>query len=140
MPQANQPWEVPAAERIAGISAFGFTGTNVHVLLRGEVRDPSERSDGDGSRPWPLCLSAHTDEALRDMAASYERFLAAGEASAAAVCRSAALGRSPLKARLLVFGRGSAELAVALADWRRGSMQACLLSWTKGLAARARPS
>ncbi len=54
------------------------------------------------------------------MAASYERFLAAGEASAAAVCRSAALGRSPLKARLLVFGRGSAELAVALADWRRG--------------------
>lgn len=140
VPQANQPWEVPAAERIAGISAFGFTGTNVHVLLRGEVRDPSERSDGDGSRPWPLCLSAHTDEALRDMAASYERFLAAGEASAAAVCRSAALGRSPLKARLLVFGRGSAELAVALADWRRGSMQACLLSWTKGLAARARPS
>lgn len=120
VPQANQPWEVPAAERIAGISAFGFTGTNVHVLLRGEVRDPSERSDGDGSRPWPLCLSAHTDEALRDMAASYERFLAAGEASAAAVCRSAALGRSPLKARLLVFGRGSAELAVALADWRRG--------------------
>ncbi|WP_049290115.1 ketoacyl-synthetase C-terminal extension domain-containing protein, partial [Pseudomonas aeruginosa] len=105
VPQANQPWEVPAAERIAGISAFGFTGTNVHVLLRGEVRDPSERSDGDGSRPWPLCLSAHTDEALRDMAASYERFLAAGEASAAAVCRSAALGRSPLKARLLVFGR-----------------------------------
>ncbi|HIE6243680.1 TPA: beta-ketoacyl synthase N-terminal-like domain-containing protein [Pseudomonas aeruginosa] len=120
VPQANQPWEVPAAERIAGISAFGFTGTNVHVLLRGEVRDPSERSDGDGSRPWPLCLSAHTYEALRDMAASYERFLAAGEASAAAVCRSAALGRSPLKARLLVFGRGSAELAVALADWRRG--------------------
>ncbi|MGA4816912.1 hypothetical protein ACPA9J_27375 [Pseudomonas aeruginosa] len=68
-----------------------------------------------------MCLSAHTDEALRDMAASYERFLAAGEASVAAVCRSAALGRSPLKARLLVFRtRFQPSSRVALADWRRG--------------------
>ncbi|WP_103337761.1 type I polyketide synthase [Amycolatopsis sp. CA-126428] len=29
------PWLTPAADRIAGVSAFGFGGTNFHVVLRG---------------------------------------------------------------------------------------------------------
>ncbi|MEV7983431.1 beta-ketoacyl synthase N-terminal-like domain-containing protein, partial [Streptomyces sp. NPDC086519] len=28
-----RPWAVPAAERVAGVSAFGFGGTNFHVVL-----------------------------------------------------------------------------------------------------------
>ncbi|MER7786647.1 SDR family oxidoreductase [Streptomyces sp. NPDC097640] len=29
-----RPWPVPPAERVAGVSAFGFGGTNFHVVLR----------------------------------------------------------------------------------------------------------
>ncbi len=32
--QAARPWAVPPAERVAGVSAFGFGGANFHVVLR----------------------------------------------------------------------------------------------------------
>ncbi|MFJ8944412.1 SDR family oxidoreductase [Streptomyces sp. NPDC102395] len=48
-----RPWAVPAAERLAGVSAFGFGGTNFHVVLA---------AHGDGVPPvravdaWPAEL------------------------------------------------------------------------------------
>ena len=43
-----QPWDAPAAGvRRAGVSAFGFGGTNFHVVLEEYVPRPPERSDSE---------------------------------------------------------------------------------------------
>jgi acyl transferase domain-containing protein/NAD(P)H-dependent flavin oxidoreductase YrpB (nitropropane dioxygenase family) len=48
-----QPWAAPADERVAGVSAFGFGGTNFHVVLRahGDTIPPEQGLDA-----WPAEL------------------------------------------------------------------------------------
>ncbi|WP_420117686.1 beta-ketoacyl synthase N-terminal-like domain-containing protein, partial [Micromonospora sp.] len=48
-----RPWPVPAAERIAGVSAFGFGGTNFHVVLSAHANAPEPRH---AQRIWPAEL------------------------------------------------------------------------------------
>ncbi|MCP3802450.1 SDR family NAD(P)-dependent oxidoreductase [Allokutzneria sp. A3M-2-11 16] len=50
---AALPWEAEPAERVAGVSAFGFGGTNFHVVLRGYDGGPAPRHVGD---QWPAEL------------------------------------------------------------------------------------
>ncbi|MGW1870879.1 SDR family oxidoreductase [Streptomyces mauvecolor] len=46
------PWPAPMAERLAGVSAFGFGGTNFHVVLRGHDSPPPTH----GRWFWPAEL------------------------------------------------------------------------------------
>ncbi|MDG4765695.1 SDR family NAD(P)-dependent oxidoreductase [Solwaraspora sp. WMMD406] len=48
-----RPWVAPAAERIAGVSAFGFGGTNFHVVLSAYANAPEPRHARDD---WPAEL------------------------------------------------------------------------------------
>ncbi|WP_438037264.1 SDR family NAD(P)-dependent oxidoreductase [Sorangium sp. So ce204] len=59
-------WDVPpGAPRQAAVSAFGFSGTNAHVIVR-EASDVPDRERAPDARPWYLvALSAKTHEALR---------------------------------------------------------------------------
>ncbi|GGJ91070.1 hypothetical protein GCM10011583_23090 [Streptomyces camponoticapitis] len=41
---AAAPWAVEPAERVAGVSAFGFGGTNFHVVLRAYTQAPPAHS------------------------------------------------------------------------------------------------
>jgi acyl transferase domain-containing protein/NAD(P)H-dependent flavin oxidoreductase YrpB (nitropropane dioxygenase family) len=49
---AARPWPRPPAERVAGVSAFGFGGTNFHAVLRGHA-GPAPRH---GLDQWPAEL------------------------------------------------------------------------------------
>ncbi|GCE00498.1 type I polyketide synthase [Embleya hyalina] len=65
------PWPRSARPRIAGVSAFGISGTNAHVLVSeaDEADDaPAARSAVPGGRPVPWVLSAKTPAALRELA------------------------------------------------------------------------
>jgi len=48
-----QPWAAPPADRVAGVSAFGFGGTNFHVVLRAHDATHSPRH---GLDEWPAEL------------------------------------------------------------------------------------
>ncbi|WP_372411376.1 SDR family NAD(P)-dependent oxidoreductase [Streptomyces luteireticuli] len=48
-----RPWAEDPAERVAGVSAFGFGGTNFHVVLRGHEAGPPPRHGLDA---WPAEL------------------------------------------------------------------------------------
>ncbi|MFI5590949.1 SDR family NAD(P)-dependent oxidoreductase [Amycolatopsis sp. NPDC051758] len=61
---AAQPWAAPAAERIAGVSAFGFGGTNFHVVLGAHDSVPPAQTADE----WPAELFLFTsDTAVRDL-------------------------------------------------------------------------
>jgi acyl transferase domain-containing protein/NAD(P)H-dependent flavin oxidoreductase YrpB (nitropropane dioxygenase family) len=50
---ATRPWVSPARERIAGVSSFGFGGTNFHVVLAGHGAGPEPRHS---AQEWPAEL------------------------------------------------------------------------------------
>ncbi|MFF1612491.1 SDR family NAD(P)-dependent oxidoreductase [Amycolatopsis sp. NPDC058278] len=55
---AAQPWTAPPAERLAGVSAFGFGGTNFHVVLGAHDGVPPAQAADE----WPAELFTFTTE------------------------------------------------------------------------------
>ncbi|MEO7275553.1 MAG: type I polyketide synthase, partial [Vicinamibacterales bacterium] len=124
-----RPWPTAGAPRIAGVSSFGFSGTNAHVLIAEAPARVARATPAPGSQPegvapryHVLPLSARTPEALRAVVTSYDAWLAAHPGSAIAdVCHTAGVGRSHLehRAALLVdTTERTRELLAALADER----------------------
>lgn len=123
---AATPWERGDRSRMAGISSFGFTGTNAHVIVEeapAADRHPAapEAHPADG-RFSVLPLSARTPAALVEIAQRYRDWLAAHpDAALSDVCLTAGAGRSHFehRAALVVNSTTSAtELLGALADDR----------------------
>ncbi len=122
-------WERNGRPRIAGVSSFGFAGTNAHVILEEAPEQtaqpaaaPSPVDQPGGRRFSILPLSARTPDALVQVADLYRSWLSAHpEATLADVCFTAGAGRAHLehRAALVVNSRESAiELLGALADDR----------------------
>ncbi|MFD7982538.1 SDR family NAD(P)-dependent oxidoreductase, partial [Kitasatospora indigofera] len=110
-----RPWPETGRPRRAGVSAFGISGTNAHVVIEAAAEEPagvSTRSAG-GAVPW--MLSGKSDDALREQARRLGAFLAGHpEVGAAAVGRALA-GRSRFDHRAVLSG---AEALEALAEGR----------------------
>ncbi|QRN93952.1 SDR family NAD(P)-dependent oxidoreductase [Archangium violaceum] len=101
-------WEPTQGRRIAGVSSFGFSGTNAHVVL--EEAPPMPEQKQEVERPeHVLVLSARSAEALRALSGNYARVLEGGE-SLGDVCFTAAVGRAALEHRLAVVGGSGALL------------------------------
>ncbi|MGQ9351920.1 type I polyketide synthase [Mycolicibacterium gilvum] len=109
--------------RIAGVSSFGFAGTNAHVILEEAplAAEPAQESVDDG-RFTLLPLSARTPAALMAVADRYRDWLVANpDATLADLCFTAGTARSHLehRAALVVNTREAAlDLLGALADDR----------------------
>jgi acyl transferase domain-containing protein len=100
-------------ERVAGVSSFGFSGTNAHAILSA-APTPTGRA-ATAPRPLILPLSARTEPALRVLAGRMADHLAATpDADVRAACLTLATGRAALPQRLAVVGASSAELVPAL--------------------------
>ncbi len=113
------------ARRIAGISAFGFSGMNAHVLIaEAPAAAPAEAPapNTPAARPlFALPLSARSDAALAALAQRYADHLDAAPSDALAdVCASAAIGRSHLPLRSLLVAPDRAGMAAQLRELARG--------------------
>ncbi|TAJ15956.1 MAG: SDR family NAD(P)-dependent oxidoreductase, partial [Planctomycetota bacterium] len=102
------------APRRVGVSSFGFSGTNGHVVI-GEAPAPQPRSDAVARPAELVLLSAATPTALRASAARLRAHLAAhAELALPDVARTLAVGRAALRERLALCVRDRAELEAAL--------------------------
>lgn len=111
IPTRRQPWPTPAERRFAGVSAFGFGGTNCHVILE----EVPNRVPVDADRPLHLLtLSAKSETALQVLTERYISRLANHPASPADICFSANSGRSHFAFRLAVTGESTAQLSTGL--------------------------
>ena len=114
IPTELRSWESGSGPRLAGISSFGFGGTNAHVVLEEAPEIPIER-DGKAWRTYLLPVSAHQPEALRALAEAYQSALRPleGDALYDAVYK-ASRGRTQAGFRLAVTGKTGSELATNL--------------------------
>ncbi|KZL50739.1 polyketide synthase [Nodularia spumigena CENA596] len=101
IPTTCTPWH---GKKIAGVSSFGFSGTNAHVILSKNDSLPLPRGGlGRGlERPLQiLTLSAKTETALQQLAKNYINHLQ--DIDWADICYSANTGRSKLEYRLAII-------------------------------------
>ncbi|MEU4253206.1 type I polyketide synthase [Amycolatopsis sp. NPDC026612] len=105
------PWPETGHARRAGVSAFGVSGTNAHLVLEaGEPEPPSPVQQG--LTLWPL--SAKDEPALHEQARRL-RAAVGEDAPVAEVGRTLATGRAALEHRAVVLGDRD-QLLAGLAD------------------------
>jgi acyl transferase domain-containing protein/NADPH:quinone reductase-like Zn-dependent oxidoreductase/SAM-dependent methyltransferase/acyl carrier protein len=119
VPTSALPWEPIDGRRIAGVSSFGFSGTNAHVVIE-EAPPAAPVSGGTAYPSCLLTLSARTDTALRTIA---RRYAEAGkncvDSELADFCFAANTGRAHLPQRATIVAHTVDELRsrlLAVAD------------------------
>lgn len=114
VPTQLRQWKPINGRRIAGVSSFGFSGTNVHVVL--EEAPLSPVAEAAMERPYHLLtVSAKTAHGLTAQVDKYRaRLQAHDEDRLADLCYTANAGRAHFSQRLIVGGQTRAELAVKL--------------------------
>jgi acyl transferase domain-containing protein/SAM-dependent methyltransferase/acyl carrier protein len=121
LPTTALPWPADT-DRNAGVSSFGFGGTNAHLVLR---EAPARRA---APTPEPtaieqaqlLTVSAHSAASLRLLAEDYAAALEPASAPLTDLCYTASLRRTHHEHRLAVPGGSAAQMADALRAFLRG--------------------
>lgn len=147
--QTLAPWPQGSSLAVAGVSSFGFAGTNAHVVLeqveeqgrQGEsvhTDNLSEQSPPASLLPLQpnpticdhthlLPLSAHSPEAVKSLAQAYQDFLATKELDAALlqdICYTASVRRTHHEHRLALLAHSPAEFRERLQDFLQGASDA----------------
>ena len=121
------PWDKSDKPRIAGVSAFGLSGTNAHVILQEAPADARAATDSPAPTTYLLPLSAKSEPALIALAHAYGAVLSAAKGDALAdIVYSASVRRSHHSHRLAVVGETAEQLADQLSQWTGGQSSAGL--------------
>jgi acyl transferase domain-containing protein len=114
IPTQRIRWQGIDGRRIAGVSSFGFSGTNAHLILDAAppVPAPVEDSASPDRGSHLLVLSAKSPGALKELAGRFEQHLRGHpDESFADVCFTAGAGRAHPAHRLAVVAGAAAEAA-----------------------------
>ncbi|MEA5581858.1 MupA/Atu3671 family FMN-dependent luciferase-like monooxygenase [Nodularia harveyana UHCC-0300] len=119
VPTKSTPWQTPEPSRIAGVSSFGMSGTNVHIVLENHLTAVENQKSTVPELPLHLLtLSAKTEKALQELAKKYTNYLQTHpEISLAELCVTANTGRTHFEHRLAVVTDSIAQLQTQLHGW-----------------------
>lgn len=126
VPTKLQAWPRGEKPRFAGISGFGISGTNAHVVIeeapKEAVSPQEEQSQNPVERPLHiLTLSAKTEEALQQTAERYKNHVSKNkEIDLGNLCHTANLYRSRFNHRLSVVSASCADLQKHLTAFSEG--------------------
>ncbi len=113
IPTDVHTWKSSETPRYAGVSSFGWSGTNAHVIVGEAPRQPeAPYAAAPAGQTLLLPLSARSSAALRAQAHNIAKLLRQPNAPMAYdLCFHAAMRRSHHDQRMAVVGRSPAELA-----------------------------
>ncbi|MDY7006756.1 MAG: beta-ketoacyl synthase N-terminal-like domain-containing protein [Cyanobacteriota bacterium] len=127
VPTQLTPWLSSGEKRVAGVSSFGMSGTNAHIVLEeapNEVRSQkSEVRIEELERPVHiLTLSAKTEKALNDLVNSYHSYLESenNDRELGDICYTANIGRAEFDQRLAVVTSEKQQLIEKLKQYKQG--------------------
>jgi acyl transferase domain-containing protein len=116
VPTKLTPWQTDT-ERFAGVSSFGFSGTNAHIVL--STPPDMEKKQSTPERPLHLfTLSARSEAALKELAARYEEHVTDHPVDAADLAFTVNTGRSHFNHRLAILTGDTARIRHSLAGYR----------------------
>jgi acyl transferase domain-containing protein/surfactin synthase thioesterase subunit len=131
--QSLGPWPDRAESALAGVSSFGFGGTNAHVILEAAPQGPKIPRPDHELTPhsaYLLPLSARSPEALTSLVHAYQKFLTPTAAGAAVslrdLCYTASVRRSHHDHRLSLVFHSHAELITLLEAFQQGEFSPAL--------------
>ncbi len=118
IPTSCVPWASDGRRRIAGVSSFGFSGTNAHLVV--EEAPVARLEPSKIERPLHvLAFSAKTDDALRALTERFSCHLSDhGDQALADVCYTAATGRAHFQHRVAVVAETVDDARIKLSAYR----------------------
>ncbi|MDI1477094.1 type I polyketide synthase [Polyangium sp. y55x31] len=120
VPTSPVAWPRADKPRRAGVSGFGLSGTNAHVILEEAPAEESRRSAEEASA-YLVPLSAKSPDALVEMARRHAEWLVqTNDASLHDVAYTASVRRTHHEHRLFVVGSTREKVAALLASIARG--------------------
>lgn len=138
VPTQYAEWPRGPAPRFAGVSSFGFSGTNAHVVLEEPPRLPAPEKRGV-TRDHLLVISARDDGSLAQLVERYTGYLGGAPAALEDICFTAALRRMHHEHRLAVVGDSLRQMVERLQAFGRGERVAGLASDVRPRGADPRP-
>jgi acyl transferase domain-containing protein/acyl carrier protein len=119
------PWPRGERPRRCGVSAFGVSGTNAHVILEEPPAEaPATAASvgaADGAQPLAWVVSASTEQALDGQLRRLHDFVVdRDELRTSDIAHALATTRAPLQHRAVVVGSSHAELLAGLGALTRG--------------------
>ncbi|MFJ8587851.1 type I polyketide synthase [Streptomyces sp. NPDC093595] len=111
-------WAVDGRPRRAGISSFGVSGTNAHIIVEeAPAEEPVAVEPAVSAGPVPVVVSARNDAALRDQAGRLRsHLLSRPELSVVDTAYSLVTSRALLDRRAVVVAADREELLARLAE------------------------
>jgi acyl transferase domain-containing protein len=109
-PGRLEEWPDGPSPRVGALTAYGFGGANAHVIVQEAPSPPLPPAATGG--PRTLCVSARTEQALRNLLERYLEYLTCTDDSLESICYTAHVGRTH-------FMRRAAFVAADLNDLRR---------------------
>lgn len=120
-----RPWD--REKRFAGVSSFGFSGTNAHIVLQSAPEQRHLEAAPQNSQRLPLTLSARDDAALRTLAANYAAALnnktgnkTGNDLKLADVCAASNRNRGQMNHKLTIIDSERENFIAALTDFAAG--------------------
>ncbi len=106
-------WNTDSKLRCAGINAFGFSGTNAHLIVQ-EFPEAAEQKPAQSAKTQLLVLSASSQTALEHLAQRYQQYLATTSDDFGDICFTAATCREHYAYRLAVAANSAPEASQLL--------------------------
>jgi len=116
VPNQAMPWAPIDGRRIGGVSSFGFSGTNAHVIVEAAPSSGAATVTAPARTAWLLALSARDASALTQLAARHAAAAAdLADDALADYCHTANAGRAHFAHRTTLLVHSAEALRAGLA-------------------------